>query len=351
MKFTAFFTVLLMFTATLAFSQGQPDYNSILKGAWVTAESLLTSEIESSVFSKYFKYEFDGEGGFYYASNEAERGEHGYYRINGNKVNMSGRPFTILSYGDDDLQIETNLTNQKGVYTSILVRKEKYDKLWNLRASNDQPLKSQPIFKGNFHLHDYIFSYYDTPFEFTTYTTPDTYKAPLVPPKEDVFLQIEVVIDSIGNAEVHGIKKSSGISDKRIERIIKRIENTSSYWIPASSDGRNLTKSITLTFVNHAKTSVQRQEDAVQYFRIAYQNFFTEDYNGAIRYSTDAISLDQTRFQFYVLRAVCYIKLGDVDKYCSDVLQANALNPFITLENVEVVNGKEQLINCNREKK
>src|SRR5688500_18296360 len=95
---------LLFFLATTGvIAQSQTDYSSILKGVWVTTESLLTSDIESPFTSSYFKYYFNGEGTLFYATNELERGQSMPYRVTGNKVEMMGYTYTIVAYEDEQL--------------------------------------------------------------------------------------------------------------------------------------------------------------------------------------------------------------------------------------------------------
>jgi hypothetical protein len=338
--------IILTFVNAIVFAQGRPDYSAILKGEWVVMESLLTPEIESPFISTYFKYEFDGEDNVYYATNEFERGQGGKYSVKGDTIKMIGYTYTVTSYENDQLQIETKLALTKLIHTTTLVRKEKYDGLWKLRGGDGQKLKSLPVFTGNFNLYDYLFSNYNTLRDFQKYAPLQSYLSAPTPPRHDIFLRVDLIVDSTGSVSVRDIKTAPEMNEKKTARLKKKMESTSGYWIPAHTGGKKETQLLTLTFVNRGKTSLHLKNRAIQYFRMAYQHFQKADYQGAIQRCTDAISLDQTRFQFYVLRAVCHIKLEDIDKYCKDVFMANNLNPFVSLENTEIVNGEALLIRC-----
>jgi hypothetical protein len=339
--------VLLGFTRTQAFAQDEPDYSTILKGEWVAMESLLTSEIESPLISSYFKYEF-ADGIVYFSTNDFERGQGSEYSISGDTVKMMGYKYVILSYEDGMLQIETKLALIKAVHTTTLVTKEKYDGLWKLGANGEQNHKTMPVFTGNFHLYDYVFSNYNTPKEYLKYAPLQAYLSMPPLPKEDIFLRVDILVDSIGNVTVQDVRSAPIMNEKRKAKVRKKMEKTSGLWLPAITNGKNQTEILVLTFVNRGKKSLHLKDRAIQHFKMAYQHFQKADYRGAIQRCTDAITLDQTKFQFYVLRAVCNIKLAEIDKYCKDVYLANSLNPFVSLENVEIVNGEALQITCGK---
>lgn len=309
-------------------------------------ESLLTTEIESPQISSYFKYEFSADGTVYYATNEFERGQGEPYLLTGNKLKMMGRTFTITSMTNDEMQMETVLAFTAIVHRSTLVKKSRYDQLWRLGTNNVEKTNVQPVFIGNFHLYDYVFSKYNSPAAFLKYSATYAYLSTPIPPKEDHFLRIDIVVDPAGHITVKDLRSSEEMNAKKLDRLKKKIEKTSGYWRAANSGSENTHQPITLTIVNRGKTSIQLKDRAIQNFKMAYQHYQKGDYHGAILRCTDAISLDQTKFQFYVLRAVCNIKLAEIDKYCKDVFMANALNPFVSLVNLEVVNGETLEIKC-----
>jgi hypothetical protein len=309
-------------------------------------ESLLTPEIESSTISPYFKFEFD-DGGVYYASNDLERGPRQWYRIQGDKIEMFDLEYTIVSYKEDQLELLAYLKRIKEYYKLILIRKESYDSIWKLRKpSAELHPSTRAIFKGNFHLYDYLFSNFNTPKEFADYYMLNSYNAPPIPPKTDELYTAKIIIDKIGNVFVQQLTVLPEINSRQTERLKRKIEKTSEYWIPATQNGKNKIDTLTITFARRSAASIDIKSRALDHFKKAYSSYQNGEYAAAVRYCTNAISLDNKRFQFYLLRAAANLKLNEYDKYCEDVVSGHSLNPFVQLTNTEIVDGKVLEINC-----
>lgn len=316
-------------------------------GVWVTPESLLPIEIESTSNSPYFKYEFLPEGLVCYASNEFERGECSEFVLKNNQLSMFSWTYTILNYEDGKMELQ--LDTKWNRHTTTLVKKEKYDSLWKLYAPSEHIKSGQTaIFKGNFHLHEYLFSNFKRPDAYATAQSNIYYytESALPPPKEDLILKINLIVDYVGNVVVNKVEGIPSIKIRQVDKIRRKLENTSGYWIPAESSGKNVNDTLDLTFVKRGVTSLEIKGKSIQLYYKAYTLFQKGDCFGAVRYASEAITLDGNKFQFYLLRAICYIKMNEIDKYCKDVFKAASLNPYLSLTNVEVVNGEVLEIKC-----
>jgi hypothetical protein len=275
-------------------AQSENDLASLIVGKWVASESLLPAEIEAPSLSSYFKYEFTQGRAVYFATHPYERGPMSRYEATRDKIDMFGRTYTLQRHKADQLELETRYKTftqrTEETYTTTLIRKEKYDLTWKVRETEGPAdTRIYPVFQGNFHLHDYLFSNYNTPNEFASYTTLNIYALPPAPPKEDLYIKITMAIDSLGNVSVHEIVTSKTLGQRKLNKIKNKFINTSGYWLPARRDGKNKNKTLSLTFITRGRSSLQLKNKALELFRIAYASFLKGDYFSAIHQVTDAI--------------------------------------------------------------
>jgi len=333
-KFTRFIVIVCSLFATQAFAENNPP--TLLVGTWITSQSIPRNEIESKDISPYSKYEFLADGTGYFASNNFERGVSFKYKLGGKTLEMFGTLFHIQKLNQNELQLN-------GAYLITLIKKDRYDSLWGLTESQKH-YDSNPTFNGDFHLYDYFFSEFNSPKKFDG--TPYYLIKHQVPPNHDVYITANVKIDSTGNVFINKISGSKKIRKSKFKKIKKKIENTSGYWLPATSQGKRISTNIELIFVQRGKSTLLFRDRALQLFQKASSSFERGDYDQAILYTTSAINLDPNKYQFYLFRAVCFLKKEDIDGYCSDVRKGHALNPTINVVNTELINGEAVEIKC-----
>lgn len=334
------FCILIYACTPAAFSQNTNDYSRIILGSWVTQESLLTGEIESPATSSYFEYEFLPSNVMFYASNEFERGERSMYAVRGDTLEMFGWEYAVQRYNDEELELVAYPKLVQKSFTVTLVRKEKYDSLWKIQKN------TAPVFEGNFHLYDYLFSNFTTPAEFEKKSV-ILYDHPRpVPPKDDIKVRITIAVDSIGKVTVTDLIAGPRVSKRQVENMRQKMANTSGYWFQPVQEGANKPVTLSLIFVKQGESSLRFNTKAWTLYNRAVTSFEKENYLQAIQLLNDAVSLNANKFQFYLLRAMCYLQLDDADKFCNDVFRAHALNPFVKLTNDISVKGEIVQIKC-----
>jgi hypothetical protein len=322
----------------------QTDYRPVLAGTWMVMESLASAEIEAPELSPYTRYEFLPNDSLYVGTNEYERGIKARYWLKDKTLFMFGGAYTIEKYGDGVIELLQRARWNAPQQKLTLVSKQIYDAQWRfIRPTSG----SAPIFNAGFPLFEYVFSHYVKSIrDFEKQTLDRRYEPEPHPPINDKLIKVSATIDSVGNITVHEIAGSPRLGKLRTKRIKQKLESTSGMWIPAVVDGRPTTQKVSMNFVRRGNYSLKFRNRALAHFRRSYGSMQKEDYPLAIRQVTEAISLVDDRFQFYVLRAVCHLRMGNIEKYCADVRKAHQLNPFVSRRNVELVEGRMLEINC-----
>lgn len=341
--------IFLYLAITTAFSQPK-DYSSIILGSWIVPESIVKEEIEEPDAANYLKYEFTSQNLLFYSSNEIERGLESSYSIVGDTIKMFDSNWIIQNYSNSELEIMRNFLWMGQIVNSYpikLIKKTRYDSVLEVYGSPISKLKRRPVFDGGFHLYEYLFSSSTTPEEFIR----ESQQMALLPhsfDKEDVVIKLNVEINSFGNIKINDVSTVPTLSNKIINNIKAKLENTSGYWIPSPIMENEKSESFNLTFIKRGKTFLKIKAKAAQYFERAKEQYVKAKYLNAIQLITKAINLDAKRYQFYVLRAASYVNLGKVNMYCEDLLKAKQLFPFLNATNTEVIEGKSLEIQCGK---
>jgi hypothetical protein len=331
-----------------SFCQTNNDYSTIIRGSWIVLGSVSKVEIESPQLSSYSKYEFHDEQIMYAASNEFERGVRSNYSVTGNILQMFDRQYSIQNYNDKEQTLvfiyALKFPSKTLDNTVTFVRKERYDSLWKFNNPTRLAVQqTKPVFKGNLYLHDFIFSNSTT---FAEFEKELMYQQTPVPPKKDIYLRIKMSVDSTGEVIVKEVITEPGLGKRRVEQIKQKLENTSGYWMPSMQGGVNKAVSLNLVFVKRGQSSLDFMNRSSGFYSRALEAFKKEKYELAMHFINKAINLDPKRFEFYLMRASCYLQMDQVDKYCKDVVQAYYLNPLVKLTNSIIVDGEGVEISC-----
>lgn len=330
---------------TAGWAQPKPDISYLLLGTWVVGGSVLKSRIEDPLVSTYRKYTFTKNNIAYYATNEIERGVKQAYFVDGNSINLQEHFYNIVSVTPDEIRLSDESATE-----ITLVRKKKYDSLLeSIRTLKSDAGPTLPVFLGEFYLHPYFFSKVTTPEKFES-NFQSIMRNRIIQSNlnEDSYLRVKMEIDSVGNASMIDVIGWKHFTKKQLLRLKEKVESTSGYWTPAMENGKKINYQLDLTFTIQGFYSRTVHRRVTGLVIRAYRNYQKKYYDRAIILASKAIDLEREQFDFYLLRAACYLSKQETQKYCDDLIKASFLNPLIRLDNIEIVDGVPMKIQCIR---
>jgi hypothetical protein len=317
------------------------NYDSLILGKWVTIESYLRKEIENPSESRYLQYQFDLNNIVSYGTSQFELGHRSEYSINGRKLKMLNAEYKIENYDGKKIDfISTNSSNE--TYRVSLIRKDYFDSAW----MNHQPgmRTTHYTFIGNFSLYDYIFSNADSPDEFKKNII-NHYYSNVQPPRYDKYIHVKLAFKNTEEVVVLSIEGLPKLSNAASSKLKRRLENTSGYWINHKTQDL-VSDTLDLTFLQRGKSALDFIVKAENHFKRAAEYFARKDYVQAMNSVNKSIALRDDNFQSYILRSLLYLYQNDLDRYCKDIIKANELTPFVSLSQIEVIEGETVQINC-----
>lgn len=341
--------IFLYLVITPAFSQPK-DYTSLILGSWIVPESIVKEEVEQPDAVNYLKVDFTSQNLVFYSSNEIERGLESSYSIVGDTIKMIDSNWLIQNYSNSELEIMINflwMGQLVNSYPIKLIKKTRYDSVIEAYGSTISKLKRRPVFDGGFHLYEYLFSSSTTPEEFIQEPQPMA----LLPhsfDKEDVVIKLNIEINSFGTIKINDVSAAPTLSNKILTTIKAKLENTSGYWIPSPIMENEKSENFNLIFIKRGKTFLKIRAKAAHYFERAKEQYLKANYLNSIEVITKAINLDAEKYQYYVLKAASFSKLGQIEMYCDNLLHAKQLFPFLSTTNTELIEGETLEIQCGK---